>query len=238
MAAKKKHKLYFTVVEGNVSEDLIKVCLQSRGIGVRSVTFFREQTIGAILFQKKEDREIAFGLGNISPEPGCSLVLSEFDSRTPRQPRGGIIEGYKVDYKISEIKIKTSFDMDTKTQHSVFFLFGKDDFNKAVADKDKVPVELEDRTIDQFKSLLSRRKANAEKVPPDPAGINRRLAKELPEDIYDGTLAYYHNHKTKGYLTYTNVPQKPYRFSPRNILKGMDKLACSRLDKDFTITTN
>jgi CRISPR-associated protein (TIGR03986 family) len=51
----------------------------------------------------------------------------------------------------------------------------------------------------------------------------------MPEDVYDGMLAYYH--PASRYLTYTTVPQKPYKTNPRRILDEMDKLPCKRLDR-------
>ncbi len=139
----------------------------------------------------------------------------------------------KVTYAVSEIKIKTAFDIDTKTQHRAFFLFGKKKFDEAVTQKfDRNPQgfgENEKMIISQFRSLLRQRKENAKKFPPDSQGINKALAEAMPEDVYDGMLAYYH--PANRYLTYTTVPQKPYGNSPRAILEKLDKLPCKRLDQ-------
>jgi len=132
-----------------------------------------------------------------------------------------------VEYAVSEIRIKTSFDIDRKTQHRAFFLFGKQDFKAGVCVANHDPLDLE--VIARFKTLLQRRKANAEKLRRDKEGLNTMYRKEMPDTVYDGMLAFYHSGQK--YLTYTTVPQKPYKKSPREILNGMGKLACNELEK-------
>jgi len=138
-----------------------------------------------------------------------------------------------VTYAISEIRIKTAFDIDTKTQHRAFFIFGKENFDEAVTLKfNKSPKKFgaeEERIIGQFNTILGQRKKNAEKISNDSQGINKTLAADMPEEVFDGMLAYYH--QSNKYLACTAVPQKPYRQSPLDILRGMDKLPCNRLDK-------
>lgn len=132
-----------------------------------------------------------------------------------------------VKYAICEIRIKTAFDIDTKTQHRAFFLFGKEEFDKAVEQSHVQGFGRDEKTIiARFCSLLRQRKEHAKKLSGD---INRAIATDMPDDIHDGMLAYYH--PTEKYLTYTTVPQKPYRWGPREILEQMDKLPCDRLDR-------
>jgi len=132
-----------------------------------------------------------------------------------------------VKYKISEIRIKTAFDIDTKTQHRAFFRFGERDFDRAVSQGNAR--KLSEKEVSQFRSLLQQRKTNSEKLPRDPENINQRLARDLPDNLQNGMLAFYHSRNK--YLTYTTVPQKPYRFSPRDILRNQDKLACCHSEK-------
>lgn len=139
----------------------------------------------------------------------------------------------KVTYAISEIKIKTAFDIDTKTQHRAFFLFGKTDFDKAL--KSQKADDLTSLQIDRFKALLQQRKENARKLPSDSQGINKKLADILPDAPKHNMLAYFS--RIGAYLTYTTVPQKPYKHSIRSILQNQDKsdklgkLACNELDR-------
>lgn len=132
-----------------------------------------------------------------------------------------------VSYKISEIRIKTAFDMDTKTQHQAFFMFGETDFDAAV--NQRKAARLTEQQVSQFRSLLQQRKVNAEKLPRDPENINKQLAEELPDNLQHGMLAFWH--RRNRYLTYTTVPQKPYRYSHRDILRNQDKLACNQVGR-------
>lgn len=134
-----------------------------------------------------------------------------------------------VEYAVSEIRIKTSFDIDTKTQHRAFFRFGEKDLEDGLNRKLAAQIESGEQPLDpakiaQFNSLLRQRKANAQKLRSDPAGINRRLAQKMPERVYNGMPAFYHSGFR--YLTYTSVPQRPYRHAAADILARMDKLPC------------
>ena len=131
----------------------------------------------------------------------------------------------EVRYAISEIRIKTSFDIDTKTQYRAFFIFGEKDFDDAVENAQFQGFgRQEDIIIERFRSLLRQRKENAKKLSSDKQGLNRWIRENLPDDIYNGMLAYYH--PSKRYLTYTAVPQKPYKHSPETILERTDKKPC------------
>ncbi len=134
-----------------------------------------------------------------------------------------------VRYTISEIRIKTSFDIDTKTQYRAFFIFGEKNFDNAIANAQFQGFgQDEDRIIEQFRSLLRQRKQNAKKLSNDRQGLNRWVRENLPDDIYDGMLAYYH--PDRRYLTYTAVPQKPYKYGPENIMLDIGKAPCDNLE--------
>ncbi|WP_045217681.1 TIGR03986 family type III CRISPR-associated RAMP protein [Desulfonatronovibrio magnus] len=133
----------------------------------------------------------------------------------------------EVSYSVSEIRIKKSFDIDTKTQHRAFFVFGEEDFNSAVGNK-KLE-KLTKKQVDQFRSLLRQRKENSEKIAVDSQGINKSISQDMHDEIYNGMLAFFH--RKEGYLTYTTVPQKPYKKDPKSILDRLGKLSCSSIEK-------
>ncbi len=146
-------------------------------------------------------------------------------------------------YGIREIKLMRAFDIDTKTQHKAFFVFGRTAkqreelsqagfrFNASVAmQMERNQIELSKETVTAFESLLRQRKANSDKVGLDHAGLNRELARKMRESIRDGMLAYLGEGGGVKYLACSSVPQKRYRYAPADYLAKQDKLPCRRLD--------
>jgi len=135
-----------------------------------------------------------------------------------------------VGYGVCEIRLKTSFDIDNKTQHRAFFIFGEKDLGEALEtspDADRIP--LDQKKIATFNSLLRMRKENAKKLRRDPEGINPGLARLMQERAYDGMPAFYH--PDNKFLTYTAIPQKPYRYSQWDLLERLGKLSCKDINR-------
>ena len=153
-----------------------------------------------------------------------SLKLQDFIESDPYIQTPTIDKS--VSYAVSEIRIKTSFDIDNKTQHRAFFVFGKVDFDSAI--NDKGGKEIKPNQLEQLRALLKQRKANAEKLGKDQENINSRLSKKMPDDLEHGMLAFYQ--KKEGYFSLTAVPQKPYTHSPRDLIEKAGKLACKELE--------
>lgn len=136
-----------------------------------------------------------------------------------------------VDYQITEIRIKTAFDIDTKTQYQAFFIYGQTDFDSAVSweiQKNQF-IQLSPENLDRFRCLLRQRKENARKLAEDLAGINDAEEKQMPENVFSGMLAYYQMNDQ--YLTYTMVPQRSYRNWPRQLIGNEDKAPCQKLNQ-------
>ena len=155
--------------------------------------------------------------------------------------------GERVCYGVREIRLMRSFDIDTKTQHKAFFVFGENYgerkkiaedgflFDKSVQRRmEKTQgakaTQLSEETVTAFESLLRQRKANSDKLSRDHAGLNRSLARKMKESIRNDMLAYLGEGGGVKYLACSSVPQKPYRYAPADYLAKQDKLPCRRLD--------
>ena len=175
-----------------------------------------------------------YKIKQVSDDPATlKTAIASYNSSEPLKGSGpGKGEWFKIKYAVCEIRIKTAFDIDKKTHHKAFFVFGEEDFDSAV--DQKIAGNKETLTNDlksRFRSLLRQRKLNAQKITRDPENLNQKIANEAPNDLEDGMLAYSYNFQgSMQYLTYTAVPQKSYNHCPGKYLKHYHKTACSKLD--------
>jgi CRISPR-associated protein (TIGR03986 family) len=127
------------------------------------------------------------------------------------------------EYKICQLLLKTSFDIDTKTQDRLFFKFGEVDLalylQQQLTKVDKIL--LDRKQIDQFKSLLSQRYENLKKLHDKDKMMD---IQPTARDLNDGMLVFFS--KTDSYLTYTKVARKPYRYGIKEILEK--KAVCKK----------
>lgn len=134
-----------------------------------------------------------------------------------------------VEYEVCRMYLKTSFDIETKTQDRLFFKFGVDNLDDYVENelRHKRAFELGDDMIRRFKSVLAQRFENLKN-----RNENDFLLRLQPtsKDIKDGMLVYYYP-EANPYLTYTQVARKPYRYGIADIIDKMGKTVCTQEEK-------
>ena len=139
---------------------------------------------------------------------------------------------YKVaKYKICQAYLKTSFDMDTKTQDTLFFKFDAEDIHIYIETKirENRAIKLNNEDVERFKNVISRRSENLEKLTGNE--YLKKLqpkARNIEENMF---LVYYYDSPESKYLSYTRVARKPYRYGVYDILKKMEKLKCDFINK-------
>jgi CRISPR-associated protein (TIGR03986 family) len=158
------------------------------------------------------------------------LLLSRY--RNPRYNK----DVNSVEYDICQVYLKTSFDIETKTQDRLFFKFGEKNLNTFIDNCLKVnrAIPIDEKVFDQFQNLISQRFENLAH-----RQKNNPLLKFQPsiKDIRDGMLVYYFkgmdthhgSPKKEPYLTYTQVARRPHRYGIAEILENMKKNRCSCL---------
>lgn len=173
-----------------------------------------------IVRKKKEKWGPLYKLKEISLDlKALKKRLQEYRDKNQNQDVDG------AEYDICQMYLKTSYDIDTKTQDRLFFKFGVDNLENHVKKELKFgsPHKLEERNIRQLKSVLSQRYENIKKI-----AEKDYLLKLQPtsKHVRDGMLVYYHP-KEDSYLTYTQVARKPYKYGIAEILENMGKSVCS-----------
>jgi CRISPR-associated protein (TIGR03986 family) len=134
-------------------------------------------------------------------------------------------DNHYVEYRICQMYLKTSYDIETKTQDRLFFKFGEEDLYAYVKNEltHGRPFELEENHIKQFRNVLAQRYEN----------LNQREEKDYlmkwqptSKSVKDGMLAYFYP-GADSYLSYTQVARKPYKYGLAEILEKMGKSRCS-----------
>ncbi|MCX6579086.1 MAG: TIGR03986 family CRISPR-associated RAMP protein [Candidatus Aminicenantes bacterium] len=192
----------------------------------------------AIIREKKEKRgskefflykvkEVSANIGNLK-----KLLQVYNDRQRNRDDRNAM-------YEICQVLLKTSFDIDSKTQDRLFFKFGKIDLasyldvDARLKESRLKPIAIDEKLIAQFKNLISQRHENLVHMYKD-----HQLLRFQPtaKDVKDGMLVYYYQGKNMGYhsskendsyLTYTQVARAPYRYGIAELIKKQGKSVCS-----------
>ncbi|MBE0426916.1 MAG: TIGR03986 family CRISPR-associated RAMP protein [Nitrospirae bacterium] len=123
-----------------------------------------------------------------------------------------------------EARVKRSGSIETKTQDILFFKYYKDDLGAYL---NKVKGLLQENPSDpllrdvikvggdaakSYEQILKDRKENLKK-------------QDEPDSLNEGDLVYYHS--GNGYLSYTQIPRKKYRYSIGDLIRNK---ACNRLN--------
>ncbi|MBI4377980.1 MAG: TIGR03986 family CRISPR-associated RAMP protein [Nitrospinae bacterium] len=130
-----------------------------------------------------------------------------------------------LDYQLSEVYIKTSYDIETKTQDRVFFKFGEEDLSGYILQQEGIKVD--DTIIRKFKNAVAARYDEFDKH-----YEHDYLFKLQPEKVKDSMLVYakFNEANNIEYLTYTRVPRKPYEYGVSDIVNRIGKNPCNNLN--------
>lgn len=127
-----------------------------------------------------------------------------------------------VRYAICELMFKPSYDMDTKTQDRVFFIFGEKDLDKYI-NKANNFIPLSPTQISQFRNMIKSRFEEFDKHKK-----KDYLFKYQPYDIYDKMPVYASlSGNPVEYITYAEIGRKPYQYGINDIVNKINKGPCS-----------
>jgi len=129
----------------------------------------------------------------------------------------------EISYAVCQVALKTSFDIDTKTQDKLFFKFEQTDIQKYI--KNKNGRQLDDKIIKRFRNLISQRYENLKKDYEKDS-----LLEIQPNNKFNGMPVFYST-KNDGYLTYTQIPRKPFVNGVAELIDNLGKEKCKSIDE-------
>ena len=130
----------------------------------------------------------------------------------------------ELSYSICEVVVKTSHDIDTKTQDKVFFQYGNQDLDGYI--NAQTGIQISEDVIKKFKNVIATRYDELKKRYKDDTTF-----KLQPKGIKDGMLVFakfqQNNNNNIDYLSYTQIPRKPFKYGIADIIARMNKTPCS-----------
>lgn len=128
----------------------------------------------------------------------------------------------RIDYAISEVYVKYSFDIDSKTQDKFFFRFGERNLEGYIAHNNGITLTNDYKSIVALNNILKKRKEELQKLYP-----NDSLLHYQPSKVRDGLLVYASiDNNEVNYFSFSEVARKPYKYGVADIVNKMGKNVC------------
>jgi CRISPR-associated protein (TIGR03986 family) len=145
-------------------------------------------------------------------------IKEEYDYK--KKTDNDLKEIISIEYEVCELVLKTSYDIETKTQDKVFFSFGEKDIRNHINSSDGIKLDKE--CITKFINEINRRSEEFEKHKE-----KDHLSRYQPKEMYTGMPVFAHvNNNKVEYLAYSQVARKPYKYSIDDIIKKIKKEPC------------